>query len=388
MTLSFYRIVATLTAKSPLHLGSGRRTGVIKHSYPYIPGSMLRGALGMVILRSVCRLDEPLVDHEKCEFFEDCLYARLFGEEFGKSSRLFFRYAYPLHLRCGGVYRPAAKTVYVCKNPQCRKIYDVMVPPIACENCESSVSPFRGFRCDGCGDLIRYPRYPISMSRITLTALDRSRGSAAQVIGAGETKGTLHTIEVVARGSKFAFELLVHRGCGDDLDVIKKSLVRGLPDEGVGGGKSRGLGKVSVDDLRVEKVSVEDVEKRAEEIDTRSFSVRTLSPLLLGSNLLEPKTLLEGARRAYTWIFHVGKPKLPDIHLKGRRLSIETFGGWSLKTQRQRRIEPAISTGSVFQFESGVRDEVLAKALAALEHYPLGAYKPHGCGQLRIEGPR
>ncbi|KPV64094.1 MAG: hypothetical protein AOA66_0408 [Candidatus Bathyarchaeota archaeon BA2] len=51
------------------------------------------------------------------------------------------------------------------------------------------------------------------------------------------------------------------------------------------------------------------------------------------------------------------------------------------------RVEPAISPGSVFQFRSAKHDETLASALAALELYAIGSYKPHGCGQVVIEKP-
>jgi CRISPR/Cas system CSM-associated protein Csm3 (group 7 of RAMP superfamily) len=384
MDASLYSIKATLTAESPLHIGSGKRTGVIKHSRPYIPGSMLRGAFGTIILRSACKLDRPLVEHEKCSYFDECTYVRLFGEEFGKASNILFRYAYPLHLACGGILYPSPKTLYTCRRLQCGRVYDALTPPDACE-CGSSVKPYRGFRCSSCGLLITSP---ISIPRITLTALSREYGSAVQVPREEEAGGTLHTLEVVEKGSRFALEILVHRRCEEDLNIIREALVKGLPDEGIGGGKSRGLGKVEVRDLQVRAIPPEEVVRRAEEIDTRSFSVRLLSPLLLEEKILEPETLLEGARRAYTWIFHEGKPKLPEVRLTGRRLAYETFSGWSLKEQRRRRIEAAISPGSVFQFSCDGVDEALALALASLELYPLGGYKPHGCGQVIVEPAR
>ncbi|MEM3056416.1 MAG: RAMP superfamily CRISPR-associated protein [Candidatus Bathyarchaeia archaeon] len=384
MGISLYRITATLTAETPLHIGSGVRTGVIKHSRPYIPGSTIRGAVGTVILRSACRLDKPMIEHEMCSHFDECLYVRLFGEEFGRASNLFFRYAYPLHLACGGVYYPSAKTIYTCRRPQCGRVYDSFTPPEKC-GCDGSIKPYRGFRCKSCGHLITSP---IGMSRITMTALDRERGSAAQIPGGEEAVGTLHTIEVVERGSKFALELLIHRRLEGELKIVEEALVKGLPDEGIGGGKSRGFGKVRVENLQVSAVSEEEVRERAELIDTRSFSVRLLSPLLLDGQLLEPGTLLEGARRAYTLIFQEGKPKLPELRLTGRRISYEAFSGWSLKEQRRRRIEAALSSGSVFQFECGEKDETLALALASLEHYSMGGYKPHGCGHLIVEPAR
>ena len=385
MTVSYYRINANVKTVTPLHLGSGRRTGVIKHSYPFIPGSALRGSVGTVILKATCQLDKPLKDHESCEYFEDCLYAQLFGEEFGKSSRIFFRDAYPLHLKCKGTYHIAPKTMYFCKNRQCRKTYDAMIPPSECKVCGKSLEPYSGYLCDECGLL---EEYPISLSRITSTALDRGTSSAAQIKREEKSSGTLHTIEVIEKGSLFALQMLVHRDNKEDLKVIQAALERGVSDEGIGGGKSRGFGKVEIEDVSVEEVSEEQVERRAGEIDSASFSVRSLSPLLLGGRLLESSTLLEAARRAYTWIFHEGKPGLPDVKLEERRISVENYSGWSLKEDKRRRIEVGISAGSVFQFRSDRSDETLGKALAALEHFAVGAYKPHGCGQVVVEEPR
>jgi len=386
VTLAYYRVTAILAAETPLHLGSGRRTGVIKHTYPYIPGSVLRGSAGSVVLKASCKLDRPLVNHEECPHFEDCLYAGLFGEEWGKASKVFFRYAYPLHLKCGGVYQPAPKTTYVCKNRQCQKDYDEMVPPEKCRACERDVRPYAGYRCQGCGNL---ERYPVSTSRVTLTALDRRTSSAALVQGpSGEVSGTLHTLELVERGSQFALEMAVHRDVREHLKAVEAALVRGVPDEALGGGKSRGLGRVRVDKLEIGEVTTEEVEKRAGQIDAGSFSVRLLSPLLLDGGLLEPGTLLEGARRAYAWVFHEGKPALPELEAGDKRWIVEQFSGWSLKEQRRRRIEAAISPGSVFQFRCPKPDETLARALAALECYPIGKYKPHGCGQLVVEKAR
>jgi CRISPR/Cas system CSM-associated protein Csm3 (group 7 of RAMP superfamily) len=376
-----YKITATLTAATPLHIGSGRRLGVIKRSLKYVPGATLRGAVGTSLIKNVCKLDRPLVKHEDCEYFDDCVYVDLFGEEFGKASKIFLRYAYPLHLKCGGVYRPAHKTLYICKNPQCRKTYDKIVPPRICD-CGDDLELFTGFRCDRCREL---SEQPVGFSSITSTALDRSLVSGAKVGGVKEPSGTLHTIETIRKGSSFAVEVVVSRDAAGNIDALKATLERGLEDEGIGGGKSRGLGKVKVEAVKTVEVTEDAVRKRAAEISARCFSVRLLSPMLLDGKMLDAKSLLEGCRRSYTWLFHEGKPKLQGVELKATRTDLETFSGWSLKTQKRRPIEPAIAVGSIFQFEGTNGDEQLALSLAALEFHAIGAYKPHGCGQLSVE---
>lgn len=383
MTSLCYRITAVLTTVTPLHFGSGLRSGVIKRSLGYIPGSALRGAVGTSLIKEVCKLARPLVKHEECEHFDDCVYVTLFGEEFGKASNVFFRYSYPLHLKCGGVYQPAPKTVYQCRNSQCKKTYDRILPPMKCD-CGSDIELFHGYRCDRCGEI---SERPVDFSRTTSTALDRKMVSGAMV-GEDRDAGTLHVTETIRQGSKFSVEVLVSRDCVDCIEVLKATLERGLKDEGMGGAKSRGLGSVSVENLSVETVSEDIARKRSAEVNTERFSVRLVSPMLLDGYMLNSSSLLEGCRRAYSWLLHEGKPSLQNVELKATRAESDTVSGWSLKTQKRRMIEPAISAGSVFQFEGNEKDEILALGLAALEFHAIGAYKPHGCGQIRVEFPR
>ena len=72
-----YRISATIVADSFIHIGNGKRTGVIKHSLPFIPGSMIRGSLGNCLQR--------ISDEKRSSE----LSSLLFAEEFGKSSDVF-----------------------------------------------------------------------------------------------------------------------------------------------------------------------------------------------------------------------------------------------------------------------------------------------------------
>lgn len=377
-----YRISGVLKAITPLHIGSGVRTGVIKRCRKHIPGAVLRGAVGTALIKTVCKLDRPMADHEKCEYFDECVYAHIFGEEFGKSSKIFFRYAYPKHLGCGGVFQPASKTLFRCRNPQCRKVFNVFVAPDSCDVCGGSVKPFSGFKCNVCGEL---EREPIKIGRVTLTAVDRAKGSAAQVSGLAEAAGTLHTLEVIEAGSRFSFEIILHREAEDSVGLIRSLLERALPDEGLGAAKSRGLGKVAVEELSVERVETSILEKRSAEFDVEDFVVRLVSPLILDGKTLDSSSLLEAARRAYSWAFQEGKPALPDVKMKRWTVGGELFSGWSLKADKRRRIESAISAGSVFEFECGSPNRELALSLSALEFYAVGAYKPHGCGQIHIE---
>jgi len=383
MAVLCYKIAGVLRAVTPLHIGSGVKAGVIKRCRNYVPGAFLRGAVGSAIVKSVCKLDKPLVNHEKCEYFEECVYTRLFSEEAGKSSKVFFRYAYPKHLGCGGLFQPSPKTLLRCDNPQCRKVFNGFMLPDSCNVCGGTVKSFHGFCCSECG---LPEREPVRTHRLTLTALDREKCSAAEVVGpSGENAGTLHTLEVVERGSRFGFEIIIHGELEDAVGLLRNVVERALPDEGIGGARSRGLGKVAVENLRVEAVDTSVLEKRAEEVNVRKFRVRLVSPLILDGRSLDSSSLLEAARRAYTIAFKEGKPLLPDVKLKKWAVDSDFFSGWSLKENKRRRIESAISAGSVFEFECASPSRELALSLSALEYHAIGNYKPHGCGQILIE---
>ncbi|MEM3736875.1 MAG: RAMP superfamily CRISPR-associated protein [Candidatus Bathyarchaeia archaeon] len=377
-----YRVCGTLVAKTPLHIGSGKRAGVIKHTTPYIPGSFLRGAFGISLLKVACKLDEPLVNHEKCKYLDDCLYTYLYGDDFSKSANILFRYAYPLHIKCGGVYLPAKRTVFRCENRQCGMTYDTFKPPLECVKCGKKVKPYTGYVCSGCGEM---EPHPTPVTRIISTAIDRGRFSAATV-GGREEKGTLRTLEVIDRGAEFRLEVILFEECREYLEKIKSLLARGLTDEGVGGEKSSGLGKVTVENLTITEVTSEDIRRRAREIDPADFTVWLVSPMVLreGESTIDASALLENARRAYTRCFKDGKPSLPEVTIAEQQLVYGTFSGWSLRDERRRRVEPMLAAGSTLRFQSDSRDEKLALGLAALEVNAVGAYKPHGCGQIKI----
>ena len=377
-----HKITAVLRAVTPIHVGTGMKTGVIKHSHPFIKGAAIRGAIGTALMKLVCKKGNPLKEHEKCEYFEECTYARLFGEEFGRPSKIFFRYAYPLHMNCGGVFRPAPKTLYRCTNPQCRRVYDDFVPRDSCESCGESLKPVVGFRCDRC-NLIE--SLPVRIVRVTLTAVDSSTGAAARFRTGAEEVGTLHTLEAINSGSRFGFEAIAYGVEEPDLEILKRVLERALPDEGIGGSKSRGLGKIAVEGLRVEPIDASTIDERASELEETDFRAELASPMVLKGEMLAAPTLLEGARRAYTLAMRKGKPALPELKLVQKAAEGEVLSGWSLRSDNRRALEAAISAGSVFRFTSGTKSRELAVGLAALEYYAIGSYKPHGCGQVKIK---
>jgi len=384
MTVSHIKVTGVLTLEEPMHVGDGVQVGVVKGSLPYIPGSVLRGAFGAAYLKLKCSRGEPLADHSGCPEVDDCDYVRLFGDVEGKASNIFFRYLYPVHLRCGGTYLPAPRTLYVCENSQCGETIDGLYPPMECITCKGRVKPYSGYVCNRCGDM---NRAPIKVKSFTSTAVDRVTGGAAMVPSRGGVSGTLHVTRAIGRGSRFRFELILSPKVEDLVEDVVRVLTRALPEEGLGGHRSRGYGKVSLSDVEASRVDASDVERRAEMISAGCFSLRAASPLVVDGPL-EASAVLEGARRAYSWVFHEGKPVLPALEAVAIRASRVYVGGWSERLGAEARRRAAYAPGSVFQYRCSEPSSVLSKALAALEVYPLGGLKPHGCGQLLVEGCR
>ena len=78
--VAFYGLEGVLVCETPVHAGFGARMGFIRLSRPYLPGSFLRGLVGLALARLVCVREELPADHTACEHRHECPYALLFGE--------------------------------------------------------------------------------------------------------------------------------------------------------------------------------------------------------------------------------------------------------------------------------------------------------------------
>jgi hypothetical protein len=347
---------------------------------------MLRGVFGVALIKLVCQNPSgPSKDHAKCRYAKRCAYARLYGEEdWQESSNILFRFSYPLH-ECGGVLRQAPRNYMECES--CGFVGEPEAGEFKCRRCGSfKLKPYVGYICSRCGYA---SRMPLKVRRIVGTAVNRSSNSAAQILvpELGEKYGTLHSFEVVERGSKFHFELIIDGEVGDLLDLCINVLEKALPEEGLGGERTRGFGHVHVKVNGVKPVDREELEKKAEEIDLRRFRVICVSPMILRDSLadgLKPSTLLESARKAYTWAFREGLPSLPEPKLVDKRVAIEGWSNWSLKEDRRNPILPAFSAGSLFEYSCETEDEKLRLSLATLEYKAVGGWKPKGFGQIAV----
>lgn len=87
----------------------------IKRTRNYIPGSVIRGAVGISLIKAMCIKTKYVDNHDECPAKEGCPYYQLFEEK--KSTTMIFRNAYPKHNGCvnKGTYLPAPLTLYYCE---------------------------------------------------------------------------------------------------------------------------------------------------------------------------------------------------------------------------------------------------------------------------------
>jgi len=375
------KISAVLEAVTPIHIGALKQAGYPKPTLEFIPGSAIRGAFKNALTRTVCKLDQPLVDHSKCPHFSTCEYSQLFGNP-NKSAPLIFRFSYPKHFQCDGTLLPAPRTLWQCTR-QAKHTFRSFDSPESCCECGEKMKPFVGFQCSRCPFTVPH------INKVTLTGcpLDRQSQSAA--------KGLLHTIEAIAAGTQFALEIIASLGNIEFLtaESLTTFLGRMLPDEGIGRGKTRGLGKVNVKEIQMTHITADCLKQQAEKVDSSSFTVRLISPLIIptGENesvIIKAETLQsivrEAARSAHAKFFNAGKPKLPEIILETIRGEVEMVGGWNLEQNRRTIIYPALCAGSVLKFHSE-NSKVLTESLTALQYTAVGNFKTLGYGQILLE---
>jgi hypothetical protein len=339
------RIRGHLIAETPTFIGSGRSQ--INRSLQHIPGSALRGSVGISLIKNFCINSRFIDNHAECKARGGCPYFEIFHRN-NKGSSIIFRYAYPEHLGCknGGVFLPA----------------------IRCVNPSGKLRAEKIFVCSSCGYMTSNP---INLMRVE------------DFLGESDQSGEKGLVEAIPTGSIFRLDIILEAREKHYADLILSTLKSTLLKTGIGRWKNMGFGRFTVN-AKAEIINLDDILLRAEKIDTANFSIKLISPMIISGDFLTPSLLLESARRAYSKFLHRGKPLLPEVKLSRKILSIEKCGGWSMKNEKPRPLRRAISAGSTFWFKSEKRSFELASALAALEYHAIGSFKPHGYGQVAI----
>jgi CRISPR-associated protein Csx10 len=388
------RLEIEISLSSPLMIGSDGESTLYNETRDYIPGAALRGALAGTMLSARAEDD----------------FATLFGE---LVAALVFENLYP---SCSGLQTyPLPLSARTCKYHRGFKsqegehhgvgdilirqaVFEAMLDTRAdlpclyeprCPECHSEVKSLPGYYEVSAG---QYARTTAPVRRVSRTAIDRHRQTAAERL--------LYTLETVESHTGDRMPLLFRGAvlCADgQAEVLERWLSR---VKGIGGGRSRGLGKAevripgevgnSLPGLR-ERLEQFDAAVRAEwrfyqrvagveppADDVRFFSVDLLAPAFLTDRGLP-----------------ASRPALADLGLRMEAVRLwramsrqSVMGGWHMGGRLPRRTALATAMGSVFMYRTeGLALDDLAAGLQKLELEGLGEERARGFGQVLISSP-
>lgn len=435
-------IEVTVELLTPLLLGK-RKQGNVYATQTHIPGAVLRGAVAQPYIE-VCAQPDYLHDHARCP--EKCDFHRLFFAQ--PAPR--FGPCYPAQARLSYPFPATART---CKyhpgfahTSDHHGIQDTLIPLWTfehlafereralpevydphCAVCEDGVSlePANGFWEPGSPGRYYQPRPRVT--RVSRTAIDRRRGTAAEEM--------LYTLELVSERMKSG--RYDEREHSQDTPTRFKGLVwvqeadadllaeRLEAITAIGGATSRGLGRVRVTTQR-RRVSPTSITRQdAEELVAAAKGETSFEPRPRGhpteAELVDRIRALNGAlqkefaryadyaepprERLYftvdllsdTILGGVGEPEtlLPETLTGAKRVRCwaghSQVSGWSGAFRLPRTVHLAIEAGSVFLYELPAKDvgAVLAalQQLEELEREGLGRERERGCGLVQICSP-
>ena len=410
--------------RSPLLIGDESGVGNYEQTADYIPGTVLRGAIGAQLLEASCTRAEHVRDHAGCPDREICAFWRVFGAECPPR----FGHAYPAPRGWGFPFPATART---CKDhpgdsvtkPDGHDVFDTLVgqfvydlvsdprfpyragllpePGVGwadlpghytptCPVCGTGVQPATGYYVfDAAGP--GFTPHP-TISRATHVGINRARGVAEDAL--------LFTLETVEAGPNSLFRA---RMTYDDTYAADLATVLDLSGQAhtlyIGRGRSRGLGRVEISTDQVRPLP--DVDGRLGELNRQVC--RALNPYHAQDGRIPERfsghffslTLCASA------IFATpdGAPGLwPDLSpfklADARRLRAwartTMVGGWDAAAGLPRITRQAVEPGAVYLFylpEEAMKRQTLIDRLEALGQTGLGAEREGGYGQVIVCAP-
>lgn len=355
-------VEGTITAISPLHLGTGRKTGTFVPTLRYIPGRTLRGMLGYWLYKN----DRELFN--KSGINED--------SDHGKMG-IFVKNAYPLEQKLLPVYAPS--TLMWCK--RCGTLL-----PEGAHECPASEN---NVPCLHEGK--RYQGLIISTS-----LKDRKLHSVASVKTRTETKCPItrnaHTspgskeegydlspyhVESLLSGTQFGFRILFRQSLADPcIDALKQAGIFA----GIGGLRSRGYGSIRINN-EIKRTPVgEWIENRAKEIKemNRLLLVLNAPAIVLKereAHLGFAETFFETVRTSLST--HGFNGSITRVAGGPQKVNRDIARGWSLKHGNTLApLIPCTGPGSCIEVHAD------PEACASLEAYGCGYMTNCGYGDL------
>jgi CRISPR-associated protein Csx10 len=417
----------TVRLKTPLLIGDESGTGNFEQAIDYIPGTVLRGAVGKRLLESSCTQRDHARDHRSCPDRDTCAFWRVFGEDHPPQ----FGHAYPATRRWGFPFPATART---CKyhpgyhhsdaNPEGHGVFDTLIgqsiydlvsdpafphrsallpdldgdwaklpapyaPVCRHPNCQGRVNPATGYYLLDDDGPAYAPRPTIS--RATHVGINRARGVAEDAL--------LFTLETIEPGPNTQFRA---RLTYDDTyaDALSEVLdLDGTTEFTIGRGRSRGLGRVEVSVVRAP-----DLPGMGKRLARMNRQVRKALTTYHQADERVPESFPGQMfsltlRAAAVLVGEAGTPTLwPDLapfglgNARQLRAWARTthVGGWNAAAGLPRATQQAVEPGGVYLFYAPldtIEQSALMDRLKELEDTGIGTGRERGYGQVTVCAP-
>lgn len=388
------RLEVKISLHSPLMIGSDGESTLYNQTRDYIPGAALRGALAGTMQSAGAREDfEALFGEQAPEIVLDNLYPSRTGSQ-----------TCPLPLSARTCkYHPGFKS----QEGEHHGVGDILIRQAVfeallearvslpclyeprCPECHSEVKEYPGYYDVVAG---QYGRTTTPVRRISRTAIDRRRQTAAEQL--------LYTLEMVEPGTQGQPPLLFRGSVLSD-DSQEAVLKRWMPQvKGIGGGRSRGLGRVEVDILSEADDSLPGLRERLEGFDAAVRTEWRFYQRVAGvASLADDVRFFCIDLLAPVFLVHHGlpatRPPLADLGLPVESVQLwraisqqSIIGGWHMGGRLPRRTALATVMGSVFMYRAeGLSFDDLEDGLQGLELDGLCKERPRGFGRVLISSP-
>jgi len=352
-------LTGTITNISPLHIGTGKKTGTFSKTLEYIPGRTIRGMVGYYLYNNNRKLFDDLKISEDSDM---------------QKTRVFFKEAHPMFENSNSISSPLSLM-------WCKKCESLMQQDA--DECSAEIV---GKKCLHEGKKI--PGF-ITKNSITLKKLQKLKVTTqietkCPIIRNGHTSPgsdyalSPYHIESIQPGTDFAFRCILEESYIAD---FKAALKKAGVFSGLGGYRSRGYGTVAIKNFKENQVN-EIINKREREIANLSSTVIVAnSPIILrlaeNSVIGFDTVFSEYASKTSAYAGYDLSLQLSD---KYQRISEAFAGGWSIKYgNRVSEIIPCIGHGSCAMISAND-----SKALASLEVYGVGEMTNSGYGDVYI----
>jgi CRISPR-associated protein Csx10 len=418
-----------LLSCAKLYLGAKKPYGGnFMESLDYIPGVVMRGAVANLLLEDCAKDEVQKKDHPSCPDKDQCNFYKLF--ESGNSQEIIFTDCYPQS--SGAVkervwvlpatarsckYHPGFKSDEIRDNKKKKYgerlienhgVFDILIPQLVYEELNPSALTWK-LKCNQCGGRIdRFGRFyhyhgkkdyeaikPVSKVRLVRAAINRRRNTAEDEM--------LYSLELIEEGQNFYGCIILAR----EEDTLIKEILQALSERGwIGGGRSRGFGRVEIRNIgEIEEPVCASLHERIdsfnEEIDRergrqsslvpadkqregKYFSIDLQSIAIFQDRFGQRKTILEPH---LLWEYLGLTGKLPEPELIRSYASTEHISGWSTAWRMPKEVYLGVSAGSLYVYLVRGLDDQLIEALEKAEFLGLGEKREEGYGRIVVCHP-